>query len=81
MMAMRRTMLDLLIVSETRLRDARISLSDASLTITRRPVELVGEGAPGCWGSSSDGMVSAGEMGRAGVNVPVGSWNGEERPE
>jgi hypothetical protein len=69
-------MLALLMVSETRLREAMISLSEASLRMTRRPVELDADGGPDCWRSSSDGMVSAGDGGQAGDNDPDGTWDG-----
>jgi hypothetical protein len=59
-------MCSLLILPETRLRDARISASGAPLTITRRPVELAGGLTRGCSVSSSEGGISAGEWERVG---------------
>ena len=63
----------LLMVSETRLREAMISLSGALLRMTRRPVGHDAGGGPGCWRSSSDGMVSAGDGEKAGDNAPDGT--------
>ena len=71
-------MLALLMVSETRRREAMISLSEASLRMTRRPVEFDVEGGPDCWRSSSDGMVSAGDGERAGGSDPEGTWTGRD---
>ena len=59
-------MCSLLILPETRLRDAKISASGAPLTITRRPVELAGGLTRGCSVSSSEGRVSVGEWERVG---------------
>jgi hypothetical protein len=66
-------MLALLMVTETRLREAMISLSEALLRMTRRPVGLDADGGPDCWRSSSDGMVSAGDGEKAGDNAPDGT--------
>jgi hypothetical protein len=66
-------MLVLQMVSETRLREAMISLSGALLRMTRRPVGHDAGGGPGCWRSSSDGMVSAGDEEKAGDNAPDGT--------
>ena len=57
-------MSSLLMLPETRLRDSRISASEAPLTITRRPVELAGGLTRGCSVSSSEGRVSAGDWER-----------------
>ena len=46
--ATRRTILALLMVTETRLRDAMISLSEALLRMTNRPEEFEVVGAPAC---------------------------------
>ena len=64
-------MCSLLILSETRLRDARTSASGAPATITRRPVELTGGLTRRCSASSSEGGVSSGEWERAGWTLPV----------
>ena len=65
LIATRPTESALLMVSETRLREAMISLSEASLRMTSCPVGAGAHGGSGCWRSSSDGMVSSGDGGPA----------------
>ena len=69
-------MLAQLMVSEKRLREAMISLSGAPLRMERRPLERDAGGLPVCGCSSSDGMVSAGDGGRAGGTAQEGTCGG-----
>ena len=69
-------MLAQLMVSEKRLRVSMISLSGAPLRMERRPLERDAGGLPDCGCSSSDGMVSAGDGGRAGGAAQEGTCGG-----
>ena len=69
-------MLAQLMVSEKRLRVSMISLSAAPLRTDRRPLERDAGGPSVCVCSSSDGMVSAGDGGRAGSAAHNGACGG-----
>ena len=69
-------MLAQLMVSEKRLRVSMISLSGAPLRMERRPLERDAGGPSVCICSSSDGMVSAGDGGRAGGAAHNGTCGG-----
>ena len=66
----------LLMLSEKRLRVSMISLSEAPLRTDRRPLERDAGGPSVCVCSSSDGMVSAGDGGRAGGATHNGTCGG-----
>ena len=72
-------MLALLKVSEKRLRVSMISLSAAPLRTDRHPLERDAGGPSDCVWSSSDGMVTEGDGGRASGathNVACGGGQG-----
>ena len=69
-------MLALLMVSEKRPRVSMISLSEAPLRTDRRPLERDAGGPSVCVCSSLDGMVSAGDGGRAGGAAHNGACGG-----
>lgn len=81
--ATRPTVAALLMVSETRLREAMISVSEASLRMTSRPAGPGADGGSDCWRSSSDGMVSSGDggpaEGKAQEGARCGGGLGERR--